>query len=325
MALICAPQTSFAQVSVGVAINLAPPPLPVYEQPPLPGPNYIWTPGYWAYAGGDYYWVPGTWVLAPQPGYLWTPGYWAWGPSGYFFHVGYWGPQVGFYGGINYGYGYGGSGYQGGRWDHGVFAYNRSVTHISNPAAIHNVYNERVVNVTNTHVSFNGGNAGVHAVPTAAERQYGAAPHVAPTAEQESHMHAAAADRNQFASVNHGAPSVAATPHPGAMHDAGAVRANAAPHPGPGAAVPQTQRGAPQAHPTPAPNRAAMHPAPHVAAQAAGHPAPHPAPRPAPHPAPHVAAQAAPHPAPHPAPQPAARPAPHPAAHGGGHQEDRKQ
>ena len=29
----------------------------------LPGPGYIWTPGYWAYDPADgYYWVPGTWV-----------------------------------------------------------------------------------------------------------------------------------------------------------------------------------------------------------------------------------------------------------------------
>src|ERR1017187_1295568 len=27
-----------------------PPPLPEYSQPPCPGDNYIWTPGYWSYA-----------------------------------------------------------------------------------------------------------------------------------------------------------------------------------------------------------------------------------------------------------------------------------
>ena len=34
---------SFAQV--GVAITVAPPALPVYEQPVCPGDGYIWTPG----------------------------------------------------------------------------------------------------------------------------------------------------------------------------------------------------------------------------------------------------------------------------------------
>ena len=53
-----------------------PPELPVYEQPVAPGPNYIWTPGYWDYAPIGYYWVPGVWVAAPYPGALWTPCYW---------------------------------------------------------------------------------------------------------------------------------------------------------------------------------------------------------------------------------------------------------
>ena len=54
---------SFAQV--GVSVRIAPPELPVYEQPICPGDGYIWTPGYWAW-DGDYYWVPGTWVMAPR-------------------------------------------------------------------------------------------------------------------------------------------------------------------------------------------------------------------------------------------------------------------
>src|SRR5271167_2470049 len=92
--------TSFAQVAV--TISFGPPALPVYEQPFCPGEGYIWTPGYWAYDYnyGDYYWVPGTWVLAPEVGYLWTPPYWGWGGNGFLFREGYWGPQVGFYGGI---------------------------------------------------------------------------------------------------------------------------------------------------------------------------------------------------------------------------------
>ncbi len=42
----------------------------------------------------------------------------------YVFHAGYWGPHVGFYGGVNYGFGYSGSGFYGGRWEGGHFAYN---------------------------------------------------------------------------------------------------------------------------------------------------------------------------------------------------------
>src|SRR6516162_11244676 len=92
---------------VDVQANEPPPPLPVYEQPPCPVEGYIWTPGYWAWGIGGYYWVPGTWVAPPRVGLLWTPGYWAFAGGVYAFHAGYWGPHVGFYGGVNYGFGYG--------------------------------------------------------------------------------------------------------------------------------------------------------------------------------------------------------------------------
>src|SRR5262249_10222656 len=101
-----APTAPFAQI--GVSVSVAPPVLPVYGQPPIPGPGYLWTPGYWAWGPPGYYWVPGTWALPPRVGLLWTPGYWGWGGAGFVFHTGFWGPTVGFYGGINYGFGYGG-------------------------------------------------------------------------------------------------------------------------------------------------------------------------------------------------------------------------
>ena len=109
---------SFAQI--GISVRIAPPPLPVYEQPVCPGDGYIWTPGYWDWSD-DYYWVPGTWVIAPEPGFLWTPAYWGWGGNGFIFNEGYWGRSVGFYGGIDYGFGYFGHGYEGGRWQNGRF------------------------------------------------------------------------------------------------------------------------------------------------------------------------------------------------------------
>ena len=66
----------------------------------------MWTPGYWAWGNDGYYWVPGTWVPAPAVGLLWTPGYWGWSGGYYRWNVCYWGPHVGFYGGVNYGFGY---------------------------------------------------------------------------------------------------------------------------------------------------------------------------------------------------------------------------
>src|SRR5271154_879909 len=130
------PPASHAQL---LTITLIPPELPVYEQPAIPEPGYIWTPGYWAYGDDGYYWVPGTWVHPPEVGVLWTPGYWGWSGGVYIFHAGYWGPHVGFYGGINYGFGYGGVGYAGGYWHNGGFFYNRAVANV-NVGVIHNTY-----------------------------------------------------------------------------------------------------------------------------------------------------------------------------------------
>jgi hypothetical protein len=226
MLVLCAP--SFAQI--GISITIGPPAIPVYEQPPCPGDGYLWTPGYWAYDSddGDYYWVPGTWVMAPQVGFLWTPGYWGWSEGVFVFHEGYWGPHVGFYGGIAYGFGYFGVGFEGGRWDNDHFFYNRSVTNV-NVTNIHNVYNTTVINNTTVNrVSYNGGNGGVTARPTPEEEAAANERHIQPVAVQTQHRDAARADPQQRASVNHGKPAVAATSRPGDLHDRAAVPAKEA-------------------------------------------------------------------------------------------------
>jgi WXXGXW repeat (2 copies) len=218
---------SFAQV--GIFITIAPPALPVYEQPLCPGEGYLWMPGYWAYGDDydDYYWVPGTWVLAPEVGFLWTPGYWGWGGDRFIFYEGYWGPHVGFYGGINYGYGYFGEGYEGGRWDNGRFFYNRSVNNV-NITIIHNVYNTTVINRTVNRVSFNGGNGGINRRPTPQEEAVAHEKHIPPVAAQTQHVQAARANPELRASVNQGKPPVAATPKPGAFKDRAVVPAKEA-------------------------------------------------------------------------------------------------
>src|ERR1700761_3724038 len=101
LATTAVPQAATA--GVFVSVNVAPPALPIYAQPPCPGDGYIWTPGYWAYGDAGYYWVDGAWVYPPYVGGLWTPGYWGWGGGGYFWHAGYWGRSIGYHGGINYG------------------------------------------------------------------------------------------------------------------------------------------------------------------------------------------------------------------------------
>ncbi len=232
-ALPVLPTVSQAAIAVGVSINLAPPVLPVYVQPPLPAPGYIWTPGYWAYGDDGYYWVPGTWVLPPQPGLLWTPGYWGWVDGGYFWHAGYWGPHVGFYGGVNYGFGYTGVGFVGGYWSGGAFFYNHAC---SNFGGVHvtNVYNRTVINNINvTRVSYNGGNGGTLARPTAGEMRAEHEHHFQPTSMQMDHQHMAAGNRELRDSVNHGRPPVAATSRPGQFSGRGVVAARASgPHGG---------------------------------------------------------------------------------------------
>ena len=182
LAVLALTAASFGQVRV--SIGFAPPALPIYEQPLCPGDGYIWTPGYWGYDDGysDYYWVPGTWVMAPEVGFLWTPPYWGWGAGGFLFYDGYWGPEIGFYGGINYGFGYFGVGFAGGRWDNGHFFYNRAVSNV-NVTEIHNVYNTTVVNNTTVNrVSYNGGNGGITARPTPQEEAAAQQRHIPPVA-----------------------------------------------------------------------------------------------------------------------------------------------
>jgi WXXGXW repeat (2 copies) len=201
--------------------------LPVYVQPVCPAPGYIWTPGYWAYGPEGYFWVPGTWILAPTPGLLWTPGYWGYAPGGYFWHGGYWGPHVGFYGGINYGFGYTGVGFVGGYWSGGQYYYNRSVTAV-NVTVVHNTYNNVVVN-NNTavnRVSYNGGTGGITAQPTAAETAAARERHVQPTAAQAQHYQAASSNPELRASANNGQPRVAATARPGVFTGPGVIAAH---------------------------------------------------------------------------------------------------
>jgi hypothetical protein len=204
--LSLAPRPS--QAGIAVSITIAPPVFPVYVQPPCPQEGYLWTPGYWAWGVEDYYWVPGVWVAPPRVGVLWTPGYWGFGNGIYAWHAGYWGPHVGFYGGVNYGFGYAGVGFAGGVWAGSVFRYNTAVVNV-NTTVVRNVYVDRTV-INNTTVvnraSFNGP-GGVTARPTSMEQTYAREQHFQPTPNQMSHEQTASRDRSQLASVNHGRPA----------------------------------------------------------------------------------------------------------------------
>ena len=202
-----------------------PPPLPVYDQPPIPEPGYIWTPGYWDWtdADADYYWVPGTWIEPPGPDLLWTPGYWRFYDGRYLFSDGYWGPQVGFYGGVDYGYGYGGDGYAGGRWQGNQFYYNSQVNNLGG-RRINTVYNQGVPASVN-RVSYNGGAGGLRVAPAPAEVAAAQARHAPPTRAQFEQTKIARSEPQLRASANRGSPPIAATSRPTAFHGAAGVTA----------------------------------------------------------------------------------------------------
>ena len=207
-AAISAP--AHAQFDVDIRIGYAPPPLPdengpYYEQPPLPGPDYIWVPGTWAWSDeiDDYYWVPGYWDLPPEPGLLWTPAWWGWDYNAFRYHPGYWGYQVGWYGGIDYGHGYHGHGWDGGHWDHGHVAYNRAVINVTN-INVRNVYYAPVQRSDGGNrgprVSYNGGNGGIAAQPRPEEIRATQGQHFAPTQAQQQRTSQAAANPRAAAS-----------------------------------------------------------------------------------------------------------------------------
>ena len=195
---------------VAVSVGIAPPAIPIYTQPYCPGPGYIWTPGYWAWGDYGYYWVPGVWVYPPQIGFLWTPGYWGYRGGSYVFNQGYWGPTVGFYGGINYGFGYGGRGYYGGEWVGNTFRYNTAVTRVDT-AVIHNTYvNREVVNSNvGSRAGFNGP-GGAKAQPTKQEQAAAKAKHVPATSTQRARVEAAKKDPALQAKNNKGKPDAQA-------------------------------------------------------------------------------------------------------------------
>ena len=222
--LMTAIPPAHAQGSVMVTVDFAPPPLPIYDQAAIPGPGYIWEPGYWAWSFDvGWYWVPGTWVLPPAVGLLWTPAYWAYSDGEYVLYDGYWAPEVGFYGGIDYGFGYTGYGYEGGYWNNGTFFYNTAVNNITN--VITNVYHKPVVDRNRTRISYNGGPGGVRARPTPAQLAVAQGRHVPGTAEQRRHVQAAARNPAMAMAQNHGHPTVAATTHAGQFRGQGVVAA----------------------------------------------------------------------------------------------------
>jgi hypothetical protein len=211
------PASSYA--GVFISVGFAPPMLPVYDQPPCPEPGLMWTPGYWGYGPDGYYWVPGAWVPAPYDGALWTPGYWGWGDDLYMWHPGYWGDHVGYYGGVNYGFGYMGIGFAGGMWRGHNFFYNSAIMNVDRGRFHNNMYEDRtIINnttiINNNHVSFSGGRGGIQHQPRPEERMADHDRHMGGTQSQMQHENAARSDRSFYFKNNGGHPSTTAVSRP---------------------------------------------------------------------------------------------------------------
>ena len=244
-----------------------PPPLPEYSQPPIPGNGYLWTPGYWSYAPQGYFWVPGVWAMPPQVGFLWTPGYWGFSAGMYRFNYGFWGQYVGYYGGINYGFGYGGMGYQGGYWSGNRFNYNRSVNNVNVTNV--NVYNRSINNTSMSRASYNGP-GGITRQSLPAENAAFRQQRIPPMSTQMQHQQAAAQNRQQFASVNHGRPAefAATTPIAAGRPIAPVIPARTAAQPRPQQQQQQRRAQAqPQQHAQPQQQRAQAQPQQHAQPQ----------------------------------------------------------
>lgn len=307
-----------AQIGIGISITTAPPMLPDYSQPPCPDQGYLWEPGYWAWGPYGYYWVPGVWVMPPQPGLFWTPGYWAFENGAYMWNEGYWGPEVGFYGGVDYGFGYPGEGFYGGMWRGNDFRYNVSVWHVG--GGFRNTYRapETWRSPWHSRASFNGGHGGIPARPSPQDQRAMHQPHFQPTPRQVQYRQAIARDPRYQFKTNHGRPPrpamtrVSAAP---AIHRAAPPARRPMPsRPQAGQQQPHRRpqsRPAPGAQPRPLPRRPyrpqnrpmptpQSRPAPRPQTRPQNRPMPRPQSRPMPRPQPPPQERPAPHPQPHP-------------------------
>ena len=73
-----------------VIVTRTPPAVQVETQPTAPGPQYVWTRGYWRWTGTDYVWVPGSYVARPSVAATWVEGQWQRRPGGWMWVAGHW-------------------------------------------------------------------------------------------------------------------------------------------------------------------------------------------------------------------------------------------
>ena len=91
-ALLIAASSALSQVSIGIGVQIGPPPPPRYERMgPAPYHQAVWIRGHWMWDdyAGRYVWTRGYWAPA-RPAYVWMDGGWHQGPRGWGWREGYW-------------------------------------------------------------------------------------------------------------------------------------------------------------------------------------------------------------------------------------------
>jgi hypothetical protein len=73
-----------------IVVKVAPPAPIVETRPAIPGPGYVWTPGYYRWDGGHHVWVAGAWALPPHPGARWVAHTWVRRGDHWVFREGRW-------------------------------------------------------------------------------------------------------------------------------------------------------------------------------------------------------------------------------------------
>jgi hypothetical protein len=125
---------------------------------------------------------------------------------------------VGYYGGVNYGFGYMGIGFAGGMWDHGFFRYNTAIMHVDG-RYIHNTFEDRgmvdrYTVARGSHVAFSGGPGGIHHDPMPEERIAERDSHMDRSSFQMQHEGAARNDHSSYFKANGGHPATLAVQRP---------------------------------------------------------------------------------------------------------------
>jgi len=80
-----------ATVTTGrVYLRTGPPPVVVERPAVVPGPGYVWVPGYYRWSGREYVWVSGRYERPPRARARWVPGRWVHDRGGWYFVEGHW-------------------------------------------------------------------------------------------------------------------------------------------------------------------------------------------------------------------------------------------